>query len=71
MGEPLIDVVGLVKSFGATRVLDELDLQVVPGEVHGFLGASSPVVVGLSDHPESLQTLAWAFDHASRGTSHE
>ena len=38
MGEPVIDVVGLVKSFGATRVLDELDLQVVPGEVHGFLG---------------------------------
>lgn len=25
-----------------------------------------PVVVGLSDHPESLQTLGWAFDHASR-----
>jgi nucleotide-binding universal stress UspA family protein len=24
------------------------------------------VVVGLSDHPESRQTLAWAFDHASR-----
>jgi nucleotide-binding universal stress UspA family protein len=27
---------------------------------------SGPVVVGLSDHPETLQTLAWAFDHASR-----
>ena len=27
---------------------------------------SGPVVVGLSDHPESLQTLGWAFDHASR-----
>jgi nucleotide-binding universal stress UspA family protein len=27
---------------------------------------NGPVVVGLSDHPESLKTLAWAFDHASR-----
>ena len=27
---------------------------------------SGPVVVGLSDHPESMQTLGWAFDHASR-----
>jgi nucleotide-binding universal stress UspA family protein len=27
---------------------------------------SGPVVVGLRDHPESLQTLGWAFDHASR-----
>jgi ABC-2 type transport system ATP-binding protein len=29
---------GLVKSFGATRALDELDLTVHSGEVHGFLG---------------------------------
>lgn len=28
--------------------------------------SSGPVVVGLRDHPASLQTLAWAFDHASR-----
>jgi nucleotide-binding universal stress UspA family protein len=27
---------------------------------------AGPVVVGLSDHPESRRTLAWAFDHASR-----
>jgi ABC-2 type transport system ATP-binding protein len=34
----VIDIHGLVKSFGTTRVLDQLDLTVVPGEVHGLLG---------------------------------
>ncbi|WP_372734369.1 ATP-binding cassette domain-containing protein [Nocardioides sp.] len=29
---------GVVKTFGSTRALDGLDLQVTPGEVHGFLG---------------------------------
>ncbi|GGV32087.1 tetronasin ABC transporter ATP-binding protein [Actinomadura cremea] len=33
-----IDVSGLVKTFGATRALDGLDLTVRTGEVHGFLG---------------------------------
>jgi ABC-2 type transport system ATP-binding protein len=33
-----IEVAGLVKTFGATRALDGLDLRVEPGEVHGFLG---------------------------------
>jgi ABC-2 type transport system ATP-binding protein len=33
-----IEVSGLVKSFGRTRALDGLDLQVERGEVHGFLG---------------------------------
>jgi ABC-2 type transport system ATP-binding protein len=33
-----ISVRGLVKSFGSTRALDGLDLEVSPGEVHGFLG---------------------------------
>jgi ABC-2 type transport system ATP-binding protein len=33
-----IEVRGLVKSFGSTRALDGLDLDVAPGEVHGFLG---------------------------------
>ena len=35
---PVIDVRGLVKTFGSTRALDGLDLQVARGEVHGFLG---------------------------------
>ncbi|HYN57379.1 MAG TPA: ABC transporter ATP-binding protein [Motilibacterales bacterium] len=36
--DAVIDVRGLVKSFGTTLVLDQLDLDVVPGEVHGLLG---------------------------------
>lgn len=35
---PVIAVDGLVKSFGAVRALDGLNLQVEAGEVHGFLG---------------------------------
>ncbi|MCZ2812070.1 ABC transporter ATP-binding protein [Modestobacter sp. VKM Ac-2979] len=34
----VISVSGLVKTFGRTRALDELDLEVRAGEVHGFLG---------------------------------
>ena len=33
-----ISVCGLVKTFGRTRALDGLDLEVATGEVHGFLG---------------------------------
>ncbi|TMR90407.1 ABC transporter ATP-binding protein [Nonomuraea basaltis] len=33
-----ISVTGLIKTFGATRALDGLDLVVGTGEVHGFLG---------------------------------
>jgi ABC-2 type transport system ATP-binding protein len=33
-----ISVSGLVKTFGATRALDGLELEVATGEVHGFLG---------------------------------
>lgn len=33
-----ISAAGLVKTFGRTRALDGLDLEVLPGEVHGFLG---------------------------------
>lgn len=35
---PAISIRGLVKTFGRTRALDGLDLEVSPGEVHGFLG---------------------------------
>src|SRR4051794_15133411 len=35
---PAILTAGLVKTFGATRALDGLDLDVGEGEVHGFLG---------------------------------
>ena len=33
-----IEISGLVKTFGSTRALDGLDLEVTSGEVHGFLG---------------------------------
>jgi len=36
--QPVIEVRGLVKTFGAVRALDGLDLEVRGGEVHGFLG---------------------------------
>jgi ABC-2 type transport system ATP-binding protein len=35
---PVVSVRGLVKTFGAVRALDGLDLEVAAGEVHGFLG---------------------------------
>jgi ABC-2 type transport system ATP-binding protein len=33
-----ISMSGLVKTFGATRALDGLDMEVATGEIHGFLG---------------------------------
>ena len=36
--QPVVDVRGLVKRFGAFTALDGLDLSVDRGEVHGFLG---------------------------------
>ncbi|WP_300007411.1 ABC transporter ATP-binding protein [Pseudonocardia sp.] len=38
MADSPIAVSGLTKSFGPTRALDGLDLDVAAGEVHGFLG---------------------------------
>jgi ABC-2 type transport system ATP-binding protein len=35
---PAIEMAAVVKTFGAVRALDGLDLTVRPGEVHGFLG---------------------------------
>ena len=36
--ERVIEISGLVKTFGSVRALDGLDLEVRAGEVHGFLG---------------------------------
>jgi len=38
MTAPVIRADGLIKDFGRFRALDQLDLTVGPGEVHGFLG---------------------------------
>lgn len=52
-----IRTTGLVKTFGATRALDGLDLEVESGEVHGFLGPNGAgkstairVLLGLLRH---------------------
>jgi ABC-2 type transport system ATP-binding protein len=36
--QPVISITNLVKSYGSFRALDGLDLELVPGEVLGFLG---------------------------------
>ncbi|CAI9413818.1 ABC transporter ATP-binding protein [Nocardioides sp. T2.26MG-1] len=38
MSAPAVAVTGLVKRFGTFAAVDGLDLEVQPGEVHGFLG---------------------------------
>src|SRR5690606_28485415 len=67
---PAISVSGLVKTFGATRALDGLDLTVNTGEVHGFLGPNGAgksttirVLLGLlradSGHATLLRRDPW------------
>ncbi len=36
--QPLIEISGLVKTFGSFRALDGVDLRVMPGEIYGLLG---------------------------------
>src|SRR5437016_9680242 len=38
MAKPFLEIHGLVKSFGATRALDGVSLQVQEGEIFGLLG---------------------------------
>ena len=38
MTHSVIQIDGLVKTFGTFRALDGLDLSVTQGEIHGFLG---------------------------------
>ncbi|MDS1271038.1 ATP-binding cassette domain-containing protein [Lipingzhangella sp. LS1_29] len=38
MTEPILDITAMSKSFGAVRALDDVDLQVGPGEVVALLG---------------------------------
>lgn len=38
----VIAIDNLVKTFGAVRALDGLDLRVEPGEVHGFSAPTAP-----------------------------
>jgi ABC-2 type transport system ATP-binding protein len=67
---PVIRTEGLTKTFGPVRALDGLDLEVAPGEVHGFLGPNGAgksttirVVLGLirasGGHVELLGGDPW------------
>ncbi|MGO9703481.1 MAG: sugar ABC transporter ATP-binding protein [Xanthobacteraceae bacterium] len=38
MGIPAVSASGLAKQFGATRALDQVDFDVLPGEVHALVG---------------------------------
>ncbi|MDO9173568.1 MAG: ABC transporter ATP-binding protein, partial [Actinomycetota bacterium] len=60
----VISVQRLVKSFGTTRALDGLDLEVERGEVHGFLGPNGAgksvtirVLLGLLRHDAGTARL--------------
>ena len=64
---------GLVKDFGATRALDDLDLAVRAGEVHGFLGPNGAgktttirILLGLLRADERPASRCWA---ATRGAT--
>ncbi|WP_326639666.1 ABC transporter ATP-binding protein [Streptosporangium sp. NBC_01755] len=70
LGNPAVLVSGLTKSFGAVRALDDLDLAVATGEVHGFLGPNGAgktttlrILLGLlradSGHAELLGGHPW------------
>ena len=64
----IIEVRNLVKTFGRTRALDGLDLEVGEGEVHGFLGPNGAgksttirVLLG-SLHPDSGEATVFGRD---------
>lgn len=40
IGEPRLALRGLTKSFGGARALSDVDLTILPGEVHGLLGTN-------------------------------
>jgi ABC-2 type transport system ATP-binding protein len=76
-GTGVIEVSGLVKTFGATRALDGLDLTVRAGEVHGFLGPNGAgksttirVLLGLLRHDDGVVRLFGGDPWAEASTLH-
>lgn len=72
-----IAVAGLVKTFGSTRALDGLDLDVATGEVHGFLGPNGSgktttlrVLLGLLRADSGSATVLGADPWADVATLH-
>jgi ABC-2 type transport system ATP-binding protein len=72
-----ISVSGLVKTFGPTRALDGLDLDVATGEVHGFLGPNGSgktttirILLGLLRANQGTATLLGGDPWAEAVTLH-
>jgi ABC-2 type transport system ATP-binding protein len=63
-----IEASGLVKTFGATRALDGLDLRVQAGTVYGLLG---PNGAGKTTAVRVLATLLWPDGGQARVFGHE
>ena len=38
MAEPVLEIIGLEKSFGALKATDGVDLELRPGEIHALIG---------------------------------
>ena len=63
----IIEIRDLVKTFGRTRALDRLTMDVQPGEVHGFLGPNGAgksttlrVLLGLLKADSGHATMAYS-----------
>jgi ABC-2 type transport system ATP-binding protein len=68
VGTPAIDVTGLRKSFGATTVLDGIDIQVAEGTIFALLG---PNGAGKTTTVHILSTLLPADGGAARVAGHD
>ncbi len=76
-GDLTIDIAGLRKAFGHTMALDDLDLAVRTGEVHGFLGPNGAgksttirVLLGLLRHDAGRVELFGADPWSQAGALH-
>ncbi len=64
MTEPVISARGVRKAFGTTQALDGFEIEVGPGEVHGFLGPNGAgkttmlrILLGLAQRDEGVVTV--------------
>ena len=62
--QPLLSVTGLTKRYGSVKVLDEVSLNIRPGEIHALLGANGAgkstlcrIIAGLTDPSDGSMTL--------------
>ncbi|HEX3983069.1 MAG TPA: ATP-binding cassette domain-containing protein, partial [Acidisoma sp.] len=75
----LLDAQGIVKSYGATAVLREMDFRVAPGEVHAFLGGNGAgkstllkIVAGIVTRDEgTLLYRGQSVDEATGGSARD